>query len=180
MVDDDIQIIDSEDYYSGKEKGFSHATIIMQSLSAAIKAGSCEMRKGAVNERYNVQGDKIVQYVEDTRKKFIETVESLLSAVDCDKDDQFEKEVDGYKEKITELKDDLKQKEWVWWTSLPGNIKLNYIRNGEQCIQGYFRKDGFFYELFIDECVPIYRNILSAVSRLTKRKNYYQEETYEA
>lgn len=176
----EISVIDTEDYIPGKEEKFSHSSLVMRALSKCLENGSREMRTGYWNERTDKEGNKIKTYIEDTRKVFIESVETAMMIIKCDIDSEA-------KEKIKEIEDELKEKyeqlvkeEETDWSAVPISIRQQRWKQGIHYKKGCLNKTLYFYQEYIDEEVKAYRKIVGELSLLTKRLNFYQEEMWEA
>jgi len=94
--------------YSSTDKNFSKPQLAMMSLGDCIKKRSVEMRKGYSQIKYDNHGQKILEYVPDTRKVFKSSVHALraLLAPEVEEDEDYQ----AAEEKILEEIDNLKIK----------------------------------------------------------------------
>jgi hypothetical protein len=100
--------------------------------------------------------------------------------MECDIDDDAREEINKLIFDLAELKKKLNQDEDKEWDLLPRNLKIELTRQGKGNIKGYFNKDKIYYQLYLEESVKVYRQILRSLSRLTKRLDYYKAEIIEA
>ena len=178
--DSDIEILENESYSGGKEKGFSHQELVMIALRRALIAGNKEMRPGYYNTKTDARGNTSMVYVDDTRKQFIESVKSVGDMISCDLDELANK-------KIIKLKEELKEK----FLKLCAEEKLDW-ETAHPKTKNQRWKEGVFHrperlhpqlpyaQEYVEEEVDAYRKILREYVKLTKRKDFYKEEMYEA
>lgn len=179
-MEQDIEIGDVENYQSQKDNVFSHQSLVMSSMKKALENGSKEMRPGYFQFKQDKSGGLIRTWIEDTRKSFIESVETVLMTMACDIDDIAEKE-------LNELYDELKTKKNYYinleqeeWNLLNPIIKNNLTSAGKGTIKGSFNIEKRFYQMYLDEQVEIYRQIFMCLTKLTKRLDFYIAEVFEA
>jgi translation elongation factor EF-G len=180
MEDPEFEIGDVESYGQNNDSGFSHQGLVMTSIRRALENGSKEMKPGWFQNKIDRSGNNVRTYIEDTRKAFIESVESCLDVMECDIDDDAREEINKLIFDLAELKKKLNQDEDKEWDLLPRNLKIELTRQGKGNIKGYFNKDKIYYQLYLEESVKVYRQILRSLSRLTKRLDYYKAEIIEA
>lgn len=85
--DNDIEIVEPENYFSSKAERFSNGELVMMAFRKCIELGAKEMREGYYNTKTDKGGNTNYIYVPDTRKEFIEAVETLLMIMADDIDE---------------------------------------------------------------------------------------------
>jgi len=180
VIDDRLQIIESEEYNNKEGEGFSHTVLVMRAMNNCLKSGIKEMRAGYFNEKVDTHGNSIKVYIEDTRKAFIESVRTCIMIMGCEMDEKA-------KENIKKIEDELEKKyqklckdEFEEWNSI--NIKEKHIRwnEGMYYKQDYLNIRLYFYQEYIEEQVKSYRKICEELNNLTKRLNFYEGFDIEA
>ena len=174
---DDFEIGDVEGF-SHKDNAFSHSVLVMSAMRKVLENGSKEMRPGWFNEKSDPKGNVTRTYVEDTRKAFVEAVKTCEMAMACDLDETAEKKLKEYKKELTDFKLKLTELNNDSWESLPDYKKLEYTQHGSRHIKG-FLTNPLLKEEFIKFEIDQYREIFSELTRLTKRLDFYQAETFE-
>jgi translation elongation factor EF-G len=177
---DDFEIGDVESYGQNTDSGFSHQGLVMTALRRCLENGAKEMKAGWFQNKIDRSGNTVRTYVEDTRKSFIESVESCLDIIECDIDDIAAKEIKKLTEGLQKRYKELNDEEDKEWDSIPKNIKLRLSQEGKGNIKGYFNKDKQYYQIYLDESVKTYRLILRALSKLTARLDFYKAQSFEA
>ena len=177
LNNDDIEVIDVENYSSDKFQIFNHQILVMEVLRKATEAGSHELRAGWFNEKIDPSGNIARTYVEDTRKRFIETVKTASAIMKCDYDDIAKANIDKSLDSLKKIKISLMDAQWKWFEVLPPRIKMEYTG---RISKAFFNIDLGWYLKFIEEEVECYRNILEELHSLTKRLDFYQTADYEA
>jgi hypothetical protein len=177
---DDFEIGDVETYGSSGDSGFSHQTLVMGCMRRALENGAKEMRPGWFENKVDKHGNMSRVYNEDTRESFISSVEACLMAMDCDLDKDAAEDIKKLTEEIETTKKNLLDEEKKEWGLLNPMIRRNLISSGKGFISGYFNRDKRFFQLYLEEKVRVYREILKALSRLTQRIDFYKEEIFEA
>jgi len=177
---DDFEIGDVESYGTNKDSGFSHQGLVMTSMRRALENGSKEMKAGWIQNKMDRNGNMIRTYIDDTRKAFIESVESCLDIMSCDIDEEAKIEIDSLLKYLDDKNKELNGAEDLEWERMPKNIKVRLTEQGKGNIKGYFNKEKIYYQMYLEESVKVYRKILRALSKLTKRLDYYKAEIIEA
>lgn len=167
------EVIDVENY-GGKDEQFSHKQLVMTALKKTIDAGGREMRSGWFNEKMDKNGNIIRTYVDDTRKQFIESIETLKNHMACDMDETALSEIKEIKKKLS--KDYLKfcAMEKVDWDTCNVQIRKERYRNGNYYRFGYLSRDLPYYQEYVEAEIMAYREILEELIRLTKRLDFYE------
>lgn len=176
----DFEIGEVEDYTNPKDSGFSHQVLVMKSMVKCLECGSKEMKAGWFENKIDKQGNQIRTYIEDTRLTFISAVECCLMIMECDLDDESKTQLKKLFDEKENLKKELIDKEDNEWDSLLPIIKRNLTNMGKGNIKGYLDKDKRFYQIYLEECVRIYREIFKVLTNQTKRLDFYQEQMWEA
>ena len=171
-----LQIGDSENYRSDKMQMFSHQMLVMETLRKCHEAGSHELRAGWFNKKMDNQGNTTLSYVEDTRKKFVESVKIAKAVMSCDFDNEAEKIISGYLETLEEEKKKLLKNQWEWYCGLPPRPRASYLG---KVMRDFFSSGLGWYFSYLELQVECYRAILEELHRLSSRKGFYQSETFE-
>jgi len=181
MEDDDLQIIDVENYKGGSGgDNFSHSQLVMISMRKCIDAGSKEMREGYYNEKSDRMGNTARIYVPDTRKEFIESVKTLKMTMSDDLDAEAEKNIKEFLEALDKKYKSYVEMEKNEWEKSNNLMKKSWIHQGYVFHEGMLHRNKPFYVLHLIESVDTYRNVFAELKKLTKRLDYYREEFYEA
>jgi len=176
MGDDDIKIIDEENSFGGKDEEFSHSQLVMLAMKKCVVAGNKEMCNGWENTRTDARGNTITTYVEDTRKRFIESVKSLKMIMSCDFDKTIDTNLKKLEEDVEEsFKKYLNQEKMDWGLCHQGLLEVRG-RNGIFFQNGCLNPNLQYFQTFIDEKVEIYREIFSELNKLAARKDFYRSE----
>ena len=175
---DDFEIGDVESYGNPKDNGFSHQQLIMKTMSKALENAAKEMMMGWFETKQDKNGNVTRTYHEDTRLSFIQSVEAVLMAIECDLDDISRKEINELMETLEKKKTELLDSEEKEWSYLNPMIKMKLNENGKGFIKGYFNRDKRFSQLFIEEKVRIYGEIMKSISKLTQRLEFYQQQLF--
>ena len=180
MESPDIEIGDVENYTSNKDGGFSHQALVMKAMTKALDCSSKEMKAGWFSNRIDKQGNTIRVYEEDTRLSFISSVESCLMVMACDLDDIAKEELKKLFDQKEKIKNDMIKEEDDEWNKLNPVIKQKMVTMGKGNLKGYLDKDKRFYQLYIEECVNIYREIFKVLTKQTQRLDFYASVGWEA
>lgn len=170
--DDDFEILDVENYRGKTGGGFSREGLVMKALSNVIENGNHELREGYTNERQDMRGNVIKTYIEDTRLKFIESVDTAIDVMECEYDENARKNIKKLKDDLEELKIKMLKEQWDWYNGLAPKDKQLYIK---KVIPNYFNRDLPFYYEYMLMKIKIYRKIASELHSLTSRLDFYQE-----
>jgi hypothetical protein len=177
---EDIEIGDVESYSSNKDTGFSHQALVMKAMNRTIDCASKEMKAGWFTTKLDKQGNQVRVYEEDTRLVFISCVETCLMVMDCDLDPDAKDQLKDLIKKRDDLKEFLIKQEDKEWESLMPMIRQKLASQGKGNIKGYLDKDKRFYQIYLEECIKIYREIFKVLTNQTKRLDYYVSEGWEA
>ncbi len=173
-MEEEFEIQDIENYSSGKNEQFSHQILVMSSMKKCIDAGSKEMRSGWVNQKIDSQGNVIMQYIEDTRMQFIETVETCECIMICDFDGEARKNIKELKASLKKKYKSLCELEEADWINLNVRSKHERVAQGIILMKGYLSKNLPFYQEYLGASVKVHRNILKELTKLTDRLEFYE------
>lgn len=174
---DDFEIGDVEGF-SHKDNAFSHSVLVMSAMRKGLENGSKEMRRGWFNEKSDPKGNTTKTYIEDTRKAFVETVKTCEMVMASDLDEEAVNELTKLKEGLKSYKKELAKLNDASWESLPEYKKIEYINQGNKHIKGFLTSP-ILKEEFDKFEIDMYREIFAELTRLTKRLDFYQAETFE-
>lgn len=180
MSDDDFEIKEPDEYSHKAGESFSHSQLIMLAMRKCIEAGCKEMRTGYYNEKRDKFGNNIITYNPDTRKEFIESVETLLMVMADDIDTEAKKNIETLQANLQLKYNYFCKNEEEDWNKAPQPLLTQWNRQGI-----FFRKgmlnEKFPYAIeFLMEKVIVSRKIFAELKKLTQRKDYYREEMYTA
>lgn len=177
----DFEIEDVENYRSTNDQKFSHSLLVMEILRKCSEAGSHEMRPGWVNEKQDNSGNIIRTYIEDTRKKFIEAVNTAKNILICDFDQTATENIQELQKELKDIKQKLLKEQWVWWSKkLSLSQRQEYVSNRNVLIlPDVFNETQIYYSMFMEKEIETARGIFEELSLLTKRLDFYAEEVYE-
>lgn len=180
VINDSLQIIESEGGYGDGDQKFSHTILVMKAMRKCLEAGAKEMIAGYFNEKSDARGNTIRIYIEDTRNAFIESIKTLEMVMECDLDADSEEKLKEINEKLKETYDELIVKEFEYWKDLSKN-ELRKMNNNNL----YYQKDTLninlnFYQEYIEKQVETHRKIFKELNKLTKRMNFYEGYDLEA
>ena len=180
--DDDSNIVDVENYRGGnEEEGFSKQKLVMTACRRCLEAGSREMRPGYYNQKTDRYGNSIKVYVEDTRKVFIESVETLEMFMhhDLNEEETYAKIamelIKNIRKDLDEAYKKLCNEEYKDWENANIFIKKGRWKDGISYRKGNLNKNLQYYQEYIEEEVKAYRNIFKILINLTEVNNNYVE-----
>lgn len=180
MDEDNIVIQDTDNYQSGKDQRFSHQELVMSVLRKCLESGTREMMSGWFNEKVDKSGNIVRTYIDDTRKKFIESVKTSCNLMSCDFDNEAKTNIDKLKGDLKDYFKILQEQEKNYILFAPASTKKYFAERGVVHIPGTLIDSLPFSKLIVDEQVETYRKILEELSHLTKRLDFYAEEFFEA
>jgi len=173
----DIEIADIENYKSGGESTFNYQFLVMKCVSNCIEAGKHELRTGWTNEKVDNSGNITRTYIEDTRKRFIESIKTFKSILEREFDLDAKTNIKKIDEKLQEKKTELLEEQWNWYESLapiPKEEWRNYF------VKGFFTQTLGWYQAFVEFEIECYREILVELMKLTHRRDDFKGEDFEA
>lgn len=188
--DNDIEIVEPENYFSSKAERFSNGELVMMAFRKCIELGAKEMREGYYNTKQDKSGNINYIYIPDTRKEFIEAVETLLMIMADDIDEPTQKELtaimegekneDGTTKKIglvQKYKSLCLAEKQVWDHA---NIKQKQFWNSKNI----FYRDGMlssslpFATDYLIAWVKASREVVGVLKKRIKALNYYAEGSF--
>jgi hypothetical protein len=175
--DESIEILDVENYRADKMLVFNHQTLVMDILRRVTEAGSHELRTGWFNETLDNHGNIKKVYIEDTRKRFIETVRTAMAVMTCDYDETATANITKVVEKLEKEREKLLKQQWDWFQSLAPIPKKALA---DKMVKEFFNINFGWYLKYIEMEVEAYRRIATELHSLTKRLDFYQVEDFEA
>ena len=188
--DEDFDLLDVEDYRSGKHQDFSHQTLVMMAMKKVIEYGCQELIPGYYNTEEDNKGRTRIIYKQDTRKAFIESVRTLRMIMICDFDDETTKKLilNNKDSKPDEnLMDKLQSRKKFWidkqkedWDKLTDGQKRQMTSKGLGVMDDYFNTNLPYFQNYFLEEIEIYREIFEELNILTKRLKFYEAEIAEA
>jgi hypothetical protein len=175
-AEDDFEIGDIENFNNSDVK-FSHSILVMKCFNKCIELGSKELIKGYWETVVDNRGNTKVVYKEDSRRSYIEGVKSLMGVMICDYDETAKTKIKELKDKIKLRFDYWNEQENKWWNKLSYNQKQNY-QDYESIIscKDMLHPKLPFTELFQNDELDIYREVLEELSLLTRRLGFYASE----
>ena len=174
----DAEVIDTENYTGTSDSQFSHEALIMRVLNKCMEAGCREMRSGWFNQKVDKNGNTILQYIDDTRKQFIESVKSAETMMICDFDEPAKTKISEQKNKIKEKYSKLCDEEMNYWNNLPRIMLNKLVDKGISYRKEKLNRNLDFFQDYIEFEVEIHREILKELILLTERKGFYKIEDY--
>lgn len=180
MEENDVDIVDVENYRGGKTEEFSHSAIVMSAMRKCLDAGCVEMRKGYITTKRDKFGNELPIYIPDTRLIFIECVETLRMVMGEDLDIETEKKlkmVDDDLEKIFNTYLNFQRKEW---DTASLSVKNEWKRQNRFVIDDKLSQGFSYYDDYILDKVNRYREIYIVIGKRAKELNYWGEISYEA
>lgn len=177
---DEIELLDVENYRGGKDTQFSHQGLVMITMRKCIEAGCKEMHPGWIEEKLDIRGNTIKTYKEDTRESFIECIKTAEMVMACDIDKEAFDTLAEIKKKIAEVKKQFHIAEKTYWISMPVREKQASVQQGIIYQEGMFNQNLRYFHEFKKMEVDLHREIFKELQRLTSRLGFYEEEEYEA
>jgi len=182
VEDNEIEIVDVENYQNPKEKTYNAQNLIMEQMALCLKNGSVDTDDtGGWEAKYDKNGNYSKTYRDDRRKVFINTIKSLMMFVHRDyKDDVFyNKKIDDKITNIAARRVFWQSEEWKWWESLSQAQKNDQAKQNRAVSKGCFNKNLDFDNFYYDEETQVYREIFTLISDFIKDKmKDYEAEVY--
>lgn len=175
--DSDFEIIEPENYSASKAE-FSNGELVMSAFRKCIDLGAKEMREGYYNTKMDKGGNLNYIYVPDTRKEFIEAVETLMMIMADDVDTETEKKIKEVNDSLSKIYIQLCTNEKAIWESASLMMKQQWNS------KNIFQREGFlsaglpFSVDYLMEKVSAYRKLVGIMKKRIKDLNYYKEEDF--
>jgi len=176
VEDDNNDTYDEEGgFQADKDIPFSKQVLVMSAMRKCLEAGSREMRSGYFNEKSDKNGNIIRTYIEDTRKAFIESVETLEMIACADLKD-VQAEIDQAKADLMNEYDNLCNAELKDWTT--ANIKVKQARWNQGIVyrEHYLSTSLPYYQEYMSEEVKTARKIFKIIMKTISTSNDYLGE----
>ena len=179
--DDNFEIQEVEDYYGGKPgEAFSQSALVMSAIRKSVEAGSEEMKEGYWNTKFDKLGNAHRIWIPDSRKVFIETIESVEMIIDRDLDKDAVAELKILKEWLKKRLDIYIASEEKDWETAHITLKKQWMEGGSYFRKGFLSKGLPYSHEYIEDQVKVAREKIKTFTRLIKRLGDYKEETYMA
>jgi len=174
---DDFDVIDVEDYAAGGGDGFSKTSLIMKTANKCIDAGAKEKKKDFRTEKMDRLGNLTVVSDEDTRKTYMECIQTFYDVLAADFDEEFN---DAYENIIKNIRKEFER--------LCKVEKQEYLDATPQVKQIWFKEDKYYYregmmhesKPFLDEFyefkIEKYRELFRELIKLAKRCDYWRDQ----
>jgi len=172
----DFELGNVEGFYSGEQK-FSHSALIMKGFNIVIDRAVKELHEGIYEKEETQKGTKIV-YKEDTRKAFIESVKTLKMLMVSDFDKEAIEDIKKIEIKIKEKYKYFLVQQKNWWENLNYTKRLEYSKEGLEPNPGFLNK--WYQDTYLFEELDLYREMVEALTILSKRLNYYETDKTES
>jgi hemerythrin len=178
MDNDDYEIGNIETFGSGNDSKFSHQFLVMKCLCRCIDCGSVEMIEGRMETKKDKMGNVETKYTPDTRRQFIEAVNTAKNFLVPEFDEQAKKEIKKYMEDIKYNKNYWLKKEMEYWNTIGYQGQQAMIKNGQQVIKGMHNQRLIFKDNSLYDELDIWRDVLESLNKLTKRLKYYEGQNF--
>lgn len=155
----------------GKEAEFNHPALVTIAYHNVLKTGAEEMRKGYWETKPDKFGGSNMKWNEDTRQKYINSVETLKNCMIAKFDKEAQTKITKLKEQSKQLKEKAKVEEEMWYSRLPIQIKRTISH-----IPGHLNKDLIFSQNYVDDLVWIYREMFEEIEKLLSRTKYLKKK----
>lgn len=178
MEENSIEIKDVENFRGKTDDKFSHQQLVMSSMKRVIDIGTHELYEGFNETIEDKYGNKKIIYKENTKKAFIEAIETCEMVMSCDLDEEAEDNIKKIKDSLEEERTKLLKEQIEWFNKLPENTKIFY---GKIMITSRaFNSNLPHYYQFQEFQIKKYREIFSELTKLTKRLDFFASEDFEA
>ena len=190
LGDNDIEVLDVEEYRSPEDQQFSHQALVMMAMKKVVEYGCQELVPGYYNTEEDNKGKVKIIYKQDTRKAFIESVRTLRMIMICDFDSTANQKLKSNKsddqkpdenlmDKIKDRKDFWIEKQKTDWDQLSEGLKKQMQQQGKGVVDGYFNMNLPYFQSYFLEELEIYREIFEGLTELTSRLKFYKKERSE-
>ncbi len=173
----DYDIIEEEDFSPENEKHFSHQQLVMRTMKKCLDNSSKEMRAGVYNTKIDKNGNTIITPIEDTRKTFIESVETVEMIMECDIDKKARDKIKELKTSLSNAYKKLCNEEAKDWLNLTLLDRQKRLKDGIKYKEGRLNLHLLYYQDYMEEQVRIARMIFKELTKLTSRLGFYEEES---
>ena len=156
----------------------SYKDLIFMNIRKCIEAGCDEMREGYFNIKYDKFNNPIKTYISDTRKIFIECVETLKNILTPEIE---EEDIIKIKEIFKNIEREYKkfcEQEKKDWNDAKNNLKSSWINKGISFREGYLNKELPYYEDYMEEKVKNYRKLFELLLIFIKDRSVLETQIY--
>lgn len=175
MEHKDSEIVDSENFRGSSIEILSRQQLVMIAIKRCMEAGSKEMVAGYYNEKTDKFGNITKTYMEDTRKVFIESVESLKGLMIPDIETDFKKELKDLKEGLDGKFKEAYSREINSWSNLNNIQKRRRTNNGLFFEIGCLNPHLKYHQEYMQDYVIIYRKIFEILINIVDTSDNYKE-----
>ena len=175
MSEDELEIIDGENYMGQKNITFSHQDLVMRALKRVGEISGHELTDG-VSIGVAKHKDEKITIKEDTRKAFINAVRTSKCVMNRDFDGTARDRISKCYEDMEETKKELLKLQWKWWINSSPKQRTD---KGITLEPNFFNKSLSFYMEYLDFQIEMSWNIFEELNNLTGRLGDYQLEDLE-
>lgn len=147
----------------------------MRTINKCIEAGAKEMCPGYYNEKYDKYGNKILTYVNDTRREFIESIKTAKGILTCGFDETIKDEIKIIEAELDEEYKQLIEAEKLYWGKISLIVKKNLWGKGIFFQEGRLNKELEYYQNYISFEVDCFRKMFEALMSLIKRVDFFED-----
>ncbi len=179
MAGDDFEIGEVESFSNGKDGNYSRSSSLMRQTNKVQDDLSREMKPSFLEIKRDRFGNTIKTLTDDARKRACESIKTLRNTMQCDFDDEIDKELKTIDDAVSKRKTSLLKNEEDNWKALSEVLRFQMKQRG-LFQQNRFHRDQPFGEMFVEFTLEKHREIFQALLRLSKRMNFYVGESFEA
>jgi len=178
---DDSQIVDVDSYDRDENEAFSRSVLVMKTCRKCLELGCKEMMSGYWNVKTDKFGNSNKSYIQDSRKAFIESIESLEMVMipDIKLDEDISKKIKELKSKLTKRFKQFLEMEMNYFITLNLKQKQKLYFRGIIWNKDFLNKELQYYQEYMFEQVLASREIFKLLMELTEgsaKENYQTEE----
>lgn len=192
--------------FTSSKTDFSYPALVMRAINDCIIKRAVEMKEGYFNDKLDKQGNVRREWIPDTRKVFIASVEALKSlfSPEIKKDKEFKKVMlsqvkknkegayklisEGIQEKLNKAKDEFSYERLEVTKEGWKKTGFKYIPqiNEEVAIISVMHKNKFMVvkggwndkiNSYYDALIPIYQELLSELINVVERTGYLKKKS---
>lgn len=159
---------------SMNKNSFSHAAVVMRAYVKVQDALATDMKAGFWDTKIDSRGNEINVYLEDTRKKAIETIKTLKNTLvsDLHKSEQL-KVIEKKLEELEEKLEEIIKKQKAWFDRLSNNDKAYNREYIPYIMLNSLNEKGIFYQEFMCYAIEIYREIFEQLELCISKNRYF-------
>ena len=179
--ENEVEFIEPDEGFNfGKGEHFSHPQLVMSAMNDCRIARTREMKKGYTTIKKDKFGNEIRFDIEDTRLKFIESVEALRMVMGSDIDKEAEDNLKLINNKLTIARNTYLLNQQDEWKSYPPHVQKGLALQGKGVYPGKLSDKYFYYEEFLMDKVIFQTEVYVVLDKLAKGLGYYKEGMREA